>query len=379
MPDTSVKIYQSTDTGMPSITGLAGGILSALDLLVYGSSTLTVSTLVVYNDVATVTVSAGHGLTMIGTIGPVVTIAGATPAGLNGEWRLASIPNSTTCTFATSGIPNQTATGTITVKRAGAGWTKPYSGTNKAVYQNAGTGFCLRVDDSATGAAKVRGYESMTDVDTGVDPFPTVAQMASLYWMKSTVADGTARPWWIAADDKAFWLFVANNPSYPSSYGVFYFGDYNRIYPVDAYACAIFGSDSSANSGQGYNEATSVQAGHFIARSQDGLSKSLQFFKTRGGYAGTQPGWMGSTVYSTTTGLAPTVATPLLIVTTENSNTMPRGILPGVFSVHRHPLSGTQGDMISDGNSLLMLGRGANNNNSPSYTGLAAVKMDGWR
>ncbi len=91
MPDTSVKIYQSTDTGMPSITGLAGGILSALDLLVYGSSTLAVSALVVYNDVATVTVSAGHGLTMIGTIGPVVTIAGATPAGLNEEWRLASI------------------------------------------------------------------------------------------------------------------------------------------------------------------------------------------------------------------------------------------------------------------------------------------------
>ena len=57
MPDTSVKIYQSTDTGMPSITGLAGGILSALDLLVYGSSTLTVSTLVVYNDVALVTAS----------------------------------------------------------------------------------------------------------------------------------------------------------------------------------------------------------------------------------------------------------------------------------------------------------------------------------
>lgn len=378
MPDTSVKIYQSTDTGMPSITGLAGGILSALDLLVYGSSTLTVSSLVVYNNVATVTVNAGHGLTMIGAIGPVVTIAGATPAGLNGEWRLASIPNSTTCTFATSGIPNQTATGTITVKRAGAGWTKPYSGTNKAVYQNAGTGFCLRVDDSTTGSATVRGYETMSDVDTGNSPFPTVAQLASLYWRKSSTTDGAARPWWMTADSKGFWLFIASTAGYANAYAVVQFGDFISAHPSDPYACSIIGSNSSADSGQGYKEANAAQDGHYVARSQDGVTKSVQFAKTKGGYAGAQAGWMGSTIYSASAGV-PTVASPLLIVTTENANFAPRGILPGVFSVHRHPAAGTQGETISDGNSLLMLGRGTHDNNSPSYAGLVAVKMDGWR
>ena len=53
--------------------------------------------------------------------------------------------------------------------KTGAGWTKAFSGTNLAAYrQGAGSMCYLRVDDG-TGSFKVkmRGYESMTDIDTG--------------------------------------------------------------------------------------------------------------------------------------------------------------------------------------------------------------------
>ena len=382
MPDITVKYFDSTMSGAPALSGTAGTLIGVLDAcLINGFGTVTLNSLVVSNNVATATVNAGHQLTMIGTIGPVITIAGATPSGLNGEWRLASVPNSTTCTFVTSGISNQTATGTITIKRSGVGQTKLYSGTNKAVYQNAGTGFCLRVDDSTTGSATVRGYETMTDVDTGDSPFPTVAQLATMYWRKSSTTDGTVRPWWMTADSRAFWLFIASTAGYANAYAVVHFGDFISAHSSDPYACSIIGSSSSANSGQGHNEANAAQAGHYVARSQDGLAKSVQFAKTKGGYAGAQAGWMGSTIYSALASLAgvPTVASPLLIVTTENTYFSPRGILPGVFSVHRHPTSGTHGETLSDGNSLLMLGRGTNDNELSAYAGVVAVKMDGWR
>jgi len=56
------------------------------------------------------------------------------------------------------------------------GWTKAFSGTNKAAYLHPSGEFYLRVDHSATSPIVLRCYETMTDVDTGADPFPTVAQ-----------------------------------------------------------------------------------------------------------------------------------------------------------------------------------------------------------
>lgn len=83
------------------------------------------------------------------------------------------------------------------------GWTKSYSGTNKGVYRTAdGIGYYRVQHDGAQGAASfreavVRGAESATDVDTLVDPFPVVAQLAdaACVWRVSDTADSAARPW----------------------------------------------------------------------------------------------------------------------------------------------------------------------------------------
>ena len=69
--------------------------------------------------------------------------------------------------------------------KAGAGWTKPYTGTNVAAFrQGAGSnGMYLRIDDTSTEAgnrnARIVGYETMSDVNTGApQSFPTAAQRA---------------------------------------------------------------------------------------------------------------------------------------------------------------------------------------------------------
>lgn len=66
---------------------------------------------------------------------------------------------------------------------AGAGWTKPFTGTNLAVFrQGAGSnGMYLRVDDTSSAAgsrsARVVGYEVMSDVNNGTpQSFPTAVQ-----------------------------------------------------------------------------------------------------------------------------------------------------------------------------------------------------------
>lgn len=174
MPDTSVRYYDSTMAGAPALSGTVGALIGVLDAcLVNGFGTVTLNSLVVAGNVATGTVNAGHGFAMIGgAVGPVIAIAGATPAGLNGTWCIASVPGSTTFTFSTAGIADQAATGTITAKRPPLGFSKAFSGTNKAAYRAddvASSRLYLRVADDGTGAAtyaRVRGFETMSDVDT---------------------------------------------------------------------------------------------------------------------------------------------------------------------------------------------------------------------
>ncbi len=98
--------------------------------------------------------------------------------------------------------------------KAGAGWTEEFIGTetNISAYKMGAAPFnYLRVNDSAAVSSnsytRIIGYNTMTDINTGTNPFPTEAQVAGgLYFWKSL--DGTtARPWMIIADNNAFWLF----------------------------------------------------------------------------------------------------------------------------------------------------------------------------
>ena len=123
--DTSVKLFRSTMPGAPALRGQVGSLISLLDAcLVNGWGSQTASSVIITGGVATATFPADHAA----AVESVVLVAGATPAGLNGEQKVPAVaPN--VIRWATAEADG-TATGTITVKMAAAGWTKVYTGTN---------------------------------------------------------------------------------------------------------------------------------------------------------------------------------------------------------------------------------------------------------
>ena len=97
-----------------SNTGSAGVTLTAFIQDV--SSTLgSITSIVSSSDVATVTTGSAHGL----QVGQYVHVTGSTTAYVNGIYKVASVPSSTTFTYAqNSGASNGTAAGTKVIYKA---------------------------------------------------------------------------------------------------------------------------------------------------------------------------------------------------------------------------------------------------------------------
>lgn len=240
--DTSVKFFHSAMAGAPVLSGTAGSLIAVLDAcLVNGFGVSSVNSLVVAGAVATATMSAGHSA----EVGSVVLVSGATPSGLNGEKKVLSVgAGNTTLTFDATGISDQTASGTITLKLSPAGWSKAYSGTNLAAYKSpdvAATGCYLRIDDTSAKTARAQGYESMTGISAGTGPFPTAAQLSGgVYWTKSSVADSSSRSWTLVADGRMFYL-QTRYQSGANGGGLVAFGDLVPFKSGDAWSCVLSG------------------------------------------------------------------------------------------------------------------------------------------
>jgi hypothetical protein len=273
-------------TGAPVLSGTAGALIAVLDAcLVNGLGLGTLTSLTVSGGIATAIYGSGHPF----AVGSVALIAGATPVGLNGEKRILSTTTNT-LTFAATGISDQSASGTITSKVAPAGWSKLYTGTNLAAYKITspmGTGFVLKVDDTGTTTARVRGFESMSDINTGVGPFPTLAQWAApgLWWSKSNAASALARPWRIVADDRGVYFFPKNADTASEHQGN-YFGDILPIKSNDPYACLLRANsaDRSAsvtamNESLEYADSSLSAPGTYIARAANTLGGAVQSFQ----------------------------------------------------------------------------------------------------
>lgn len=281
MPN-KTKLYSSLMLGSPVLNGLPGSMVGLLDaLLANGFGVTSVVSLSVTDGLATATFSAGHPF-IPNSVG---TFAGATPAGINGEKRIIST-SANSATFAATGVLNGAATGTITAKIAPLGWAKSFTGTNVASYKMTdveGTGFTLRVDDTGATAARVRGYETMSDAATGTGLFPTLSQIpdAGLYWSKSATADAMARAWYVLGDSQGFALFV-NNYGVSSAFQSFYFGDFLSRKSNDPYACLIRGHTSNQAASQSvlgedlaYADSAGVNGGMYVARAANTLGGSV--------------------------------------------------------------------------------------------------------
>lgn len=279
---TKTKSYNSAQYAAPALSGTAGALITILDaVLVNGFGQLTATSLSVTSSVATVVFPNPHSF----DVGSVALISGSTPAELNGEKRVLS-KTLYNITFDATGTADTTATGTITGKVAGAGWSKIYSTTNIAAYKIIsvlGTGCILRVDDTGTTTARVRGYESMTDINTGTGLFPTVAQYAApgLWWSKSNVASAAVRPWRIVADDRGVYFFPKNADT-ASEYQGNYFGDIISLRTNDPYSCVLRANvtDKSASvaaisDSLEYMDQNNSLASTYIARNANSLGSAI--------------------------------------------------------------------------------------------------------
>lgn len=267
-------------SGAPQLDGLAGSLIGILDACLVSGFGLQAATITVASGVATLTTPLAHGF----ELHQVVEVAGATPSGLNGRQRVLS-RTTTTITFDATGIADGAATGSITVKLAPAGWSKVYSGTNKAAYRSnnvSGSQTFLRVDDTVGRNARVVGYETMSDIDTGEGQFPTAAQLSGGgWWPKSNSATSAARAWTVVANDRTVYLHTGCGDSAGSSGSVWGFGDFASYKVGDGFAAMLVTApyDLSGDGGRSANpienSQQSMNAFVYIARSFSGLSGSV--------------------------------------------------------------------------------------------------------
>lgn len=395
----AVSFIKNAMRGAPQIKGnTPGTLIEVLDclLLPSGWGLAAAQSLDVSAGVATATFASATQW----EVGAVIEVTGANPAGLNGRWRVAT-SNGNILTFATTAADG-TYTGTMGIRYAGAGWEKLFPGTNKAVYRHTnlmGTRFYLRVDDSNGLYARVCGYESMTDIDTGTGLFPTAAMLTGGgYWQKSTTANSTAIPYAFVADGRLVLHALttgAATGAANTACAVRGFGDFVPANPSgDAFACVLScAAAASATNNIDYGALSgsasdsSVGIGGFCAapRGWQGLGSAV--LQRPFPLTGLTTALSGAADYL---GAAPSlidgqVKTSIMALKDQGAQNPMRGIIPGVHYIPQTGAVGLFGHLsVHDGSGdlegrkLLAVHVGTGTN-TPA-TGVAMIDLTGpWR
>lgn len=146
MANTDIKWFSFDNTNAPQLTNTWGCMIDVLDAcLVTGFGSQIVSSLVVENGIGIASFGGAHNFKQF----QVVEISGASDSKLNTEFKIIGL-STNTIEFAVDAT-DQIAVGTISCKVAPLGWTKVFSGDQKAVYRAkdiAANPYYLRVDNS---------------------------------------------------------------------------------------------------------------------------------------------------------------------------------------------------------------------------------------
>ena len=352
-----VKWAHNGMRGAPVINGNAGTLISALRaFLITGFAAVDAVSATALGGIATIYLPAGQSFEEHS----VVLMSGA----LSGEARVLTSA-SDRITIETS-EPDGQISGPINVRYAPVGgWQELFAGAkaNVAVFRSAdltGSRMFLRIDDSAGAAARVVGYESMTDIDTGTGAFPSAAQVAGGgYWHKAQAAVAVAVRWKFVGDAKFFAHAIC--PYTGSSSGDYSsapcrgFGDPLVMSPNgDAWSCVLsVSSSASVNSlavgSFDANGLSGSNGGVYSPRAFSGLGSSLMFdarpLTGSSGYSG-----VDSTLGACPSTIDGQVKTSIVYVK-ESGNALapPRSVVPGI---HYIPQSGLI-SVLSDGDVLL--------------------------
>ena len=356
-----VTLFKHSDSGAPVLSGTSGALLSVLShCLIIGKVFSTTNDSTFNDNTSEARLNGGTSFTLFPSITPtdrsyfghsvpfsrlifVLSIPGTPSTYVWEYWNGTAWTNLVvvdgTSSFISSGTitwttPTDWATNSVNgttmywvrVRFTGAvpspaplvnsisylGWLEYFTGTNQKDYRAGfGNQFYFDVNDNApgTGAARevrVVGYEAMTALNTGTGPFPTAAQaVTGLVWRKSGTADGAARPWFIIADDRTFYLFVLTS-DFIQYYSFGMFGDmFSLAGAGDGFRTIIIGRTAevagTVTTGTDYGSSLTALAtltlGHFMARTHTGVGTSITVGKHGNGAAGSLTITIGTVPY----------------------------------------------------------------------------------
>ena len=254
----------------PKLTNSAGSLINLLDaVLVDGFGEAAVTMAIHPTDVnKAVITETSHGYAPTTRI----KISGCDNSNFNTEFEIVEVPDANTYVIDVTGLHSQpagspvTTSSSILVKVPSLGWTKEFSGTNKAVYRMKGGNrryLWLNDTDTSAGITKVRGAWGATGPEFAdlISPFPDITQAAAgsdPRWHhyingSNQGACGTTTDigWTIIGTEKFFFLsiqhyygqnFIANQNS---SRAIFVFGDVNQYNVHDTSATILSAGDNS--------------------------------------------------------------------------------------------------------------------------------------
>jgi hypothetical protein len=150
---------------------------------------------------------------------------------------------------------------------SGAGWQCPYEdvGSGKAVFRStlSGSRGCyLYIDDNAPISAgdyrfaQVQAYATMSDINTGEEPFSDWNDTSRVWWKVDSTVSGVTARWEVYASDRSFYIVMCSNASYTSRV-LNFFGDYkcrDTEFPYNTMLThGITGDASRASAGYNIN------------------------------------------------------------------------------------------------------------------------------
>lgn len=202
--------FHSGMAGAPTNTNAAGSTLAIIDaILVTGFNLQSVLSASVASEVMTVNYAVPHGY----EDKVLIRLDGAAGGSIV---RRATVTGAQVLTIPAPGFADGAVAGTLSTRVAPADWERVFSDAGKAVFRSkvegpGSTRFYYRVADTVSGGnpSMLRGFESMTDVDTGVGAFPTTSQAAG-NGVAVRRADSGVLPWAAVADGRTLYLSVGN-------------------------------------------------------------------------------------------------------------------------------------------------------------------------
>lgn len=304
------KWFSFSNFGAPQFTNSFGALINVLDAcLVDGYGNQDVTSIEVADGMAIAKFENSHLLKQF----QVVEISGAADSSLNGEFRILGL-TADTIEFSVNAA-DQIATGSISCKVASLGWTKVFSGENKAVYRAkdiAANPYYLRIDNSMDPVynanyakfAKVGILESCSHIDdVSANQVPYDAANPNKNWIGTgagtSAINGWAK-WYHAVSDVApTQQFAETNIPSDTDKEWMLIGDESSFYLVSTPVSKSNGNKHIATYvyGFGVTEKKGFRVPFLLAHQRNVAASSTEFFFNSNPL---RYGWAPSTITMTT-------------------------------------------------------------------------------